>query len=98
MSLMATLVALTTSTSAFSFADDSIWSMFEMGKVGVSEDAESAEQMKQSLISAFNLKPIHIDEEATQSLSDENKLEKKQRHGRTVEYDIGGLGWDYALS
>ena len=74
---MATLAALTTTTSAFSFADDSIFSMFEMGKVGTSEDVESAELMKQSLISAFNLKPIHIDEDATQSKTDENKLEKK---------------------
>lgn len=45
----------------------------------------------------LDLKPIHLD---TITDSNQNELgektQKKQKHGRTVQWDIGGLGWDFA--
>ena len=49
------------------------------------------------LIKNFDLKPIHIDDEMPKQSEDGTKAEKKQRHGKMVGNDIGGLGWDYAL-
>lgn len=48
------------------------------------------------MIKNFGLKPIHTDDEIPKS-EPGMKAEKKQRHGKMVQRDLGGLGWDYSL-
>ncbi len=56
--------------------------------------------MKENLIQLLALKPIHLDSEdqkhhKTDQSEQGLKVEKKQKHGHLVQWDIGGLGWDF---
>lgn len=53
--------------------------------------------MKETLISLLALEPIHLDSTVEGEVTGAGeKLEKKQRHGRVIGTDLGGLGWDFA--
>jgi hypothetical protein len=52
--------------------------------------------MQESLVHFFDLKPIHVERKDEVQSSDEGQKTIKQKHGKKVEYDLGGLGWDFA--
>ena len=81
---------LAVATSARDFPNDELFRQLDSPPQVSEEEAQMAEQMKQGLISLFGMEPIHVGQI-------DNQTEKKQKHGRDVQYDLGGLGWDYAL-
>jgi hypothetical protein len=54
------------------------------------------------MIQLFDMKPIHVDSKSSTSTQQQpvagKKTQKKQKHGKVVEREIGGLGWDSASS
>ena len=100
--LMASTFAATEESNAELFPanfpeTDPLYEQLFATHAGPEEESEAAEAMKQMLIQVFDLKPIHV-ENTTHQPQAGQKTSKKQKHGRRVENDIGGLGWDTASS
>ena len=78
---------------------ESLINRFTAESIELFQDEESyaAEEMHDSIVKLFDLRPIHIDTDTdnTEQTVKDGKLSKKQRHGRVMSTDIGGLGWDY---
>ena len=87
-------LAAASATAASVSPSDELSQLLENPPFVSEEDAQLAAQLKDSMIDFFRLEPIHLDQKA-ESQSEGSQKQRKQKHGRVVQYDLGGQGWDW---